>query len=71
MVGTKVLILIEVFCKRKIMHIIEIILWIVGSLSALLALGKIMHAKKCKNKNVCACCGQPLATQKHETNKEL
>lgn len=53
------------------MHIIEIILWIVGSLSALLALGKIMHEKKCKNKNVCACCGQPLATQKHETNKEL
>ncbi len=53
------------------MSLFEIILWVLGGLSALLALGKIMHEKECKDKNVCAYCGQSLATQKHETNKEL
>lgn len=42
------------------MSILEIILWILGGFAAMLALGKVMHEKKCKDHNICSRCGQPL-----------
>ena len=50
---------------------VEIVLWILGSLAALLALGKIRHEKRSKDNHVCSCCGQPLPPQKHQTHKAL
>lgn len=42
------------------MGVLEIILWIVGFFAAVLALGKVIHEKRCKDKNICLCCGQLL-----------
>ena len=50
------------------MSLFEIILWVLGGLSALLALGKIMHEKECKDKNVCAYCGQSLPKPKESVD---
>ena len=57
--------------KGSIMHIFEILLWILGSLAALLALGKIRHEKRSKDSHVCSCCGQSLPPQKQQTHKAL
>ena len=49
------------------MSVLEIILWIIGALAAVLALGKVMHEKKCEDTSICSSCGQSLPSPKDDS----
>jgi cytoskeletal protein RodZ len=59
----------EHFFKGTLMSVLEIILWITGAFAAVVALGKMAHEKKCKEKKVSPACKQPLSSLKEESRK--